>query len=223
MPTIYIGNLPYDYTEQQVALVASSVGPIGLVKLIFDNATGRSKGFAFVDYPDAAVADLAVRNLSNYKIAGGRSLRVQYSNSNNLGGGGGGGSGGAAARQEVSVPAGEDPQAFVMRTVRAMGAGRLMAVLREAQAMARQDAVGMEGFLRANPQVMVALVQAGLQSGRLGEEGVGRLVRENEKLRGMGEEQRRAVEAVLALSEREVAELEGEYRGVVEEIRREYG
>ncbi len=81
---IYIGSIPYDQTEEQISDIASSVGPIARLKLIFDKDTGKSKGYAFVEYHDSETAASAVRNLNNYQI-GNRTLKVDFSFETSIG------------------------------------------------------------------------------------------------------------------------------------------
>lgn len=76
--TIYLGSIPFDYTEEQVAEIAKSVGPVTDLKLMFDPTTGRSKGSAFVRYADRETALSAVRNLNNMNV-GNRYLRCTFS------------------------------------------------------------------------------------------------------------------------------------------------
>ncbi|SGZ48000.1 CIC11C00000002308 [Sungouiella intermedia] len=75
--TIYLGSIPFDYTEEQVADIAKSVGPVTDLKLMFDPTTGRSKGSAFVRYSDRETALSAVRNLNNMNV-GNRYLRCTF-------------------------------------------------------------------------------------------------------------------------------------------------
>lgn len=71
---VYIGNIPYEYTEEQVLEIAKSVGPVEDLKLLFDPVSGRSKGYAFVKYSDDETASSAIRNINNFVI-GNRSLK----------------------------------------------------------------------------------------------------------------------------------------------------
>ncbi|KAG7194946.1 uncharacterized protein KQ657_004055 [Scheffersomyces spartinae] len=77
--SVYIGNIPFDYTEERVAEIAKTVGPVADLKLLFDNITGKSKGYAFVRYVDYETASSAVRNLNNFVI-GNRNLKCSFSN-----------------------------------------------------------------------------------------------------------------------------------------------
>lgn len=79
--SVYLGNIPYDYTEEQVMEIAQSVGPVDDLKLLFDPNTGKSKGYAFVKYVDHETAESAVRNLNNFLI-GNRNIKCSLSNEN---------------------------------------------------------------------------------------------------------------------------------------------
>lgn len=79
--SVYIGNIPFDYTEEQVVEIAKSVGPVNDLKLLFDPLTGKSRGYAFIKYPDHETAASAVRNLNNLSI-GNRNIKCSFANNN---------------------------------------------------------------------------------------------------------------------------------------------
>jgi hypothetical protein len=72
---LFVGNLPYSVTEDDVRNHFAAVGPVVSVKIPVDRETGRSRGFAFVEYADRAVAEEAIRRLHNQPL-GGRNLAV---------------------------------------------------------------------------------------------------------------------------------------------------
>ena len=72
---IYVGNLSYSTTEAKLNELFSAIGPVTSVTLIADNATGRSKGFAFVEMADDAQAAEAITQL-NEKALDGRNIKV---------------------------------------------------------------------------------------------------------------------------------------------------
>jgi RNA recognition motif-containing protein len=57
---IYVGNLPYTATEEDVTGLFASHGPVERVKIITDRETGRSKGFAFVTLGDQSQLNAAI-------------------------------------------------------------------------------------------------------------------------------------------------------------------
>ena len=72
--SIYVGNLPWSATEEQVQSLFADYGPVVSVKLVSDRETGRARGFGFVEMeePGASAANEALDN-ANF---GGRTLRV---------------------------------------------------------------------------------------------------------------------------------------------------
>lgn len=74
MKTVYIGNLPYSATEDEIKDLLSPFGDVQAVKLIMDRDTGRPKGFGFAQMDDNG-ASAAIRALEGQQF-GGRRLRV---------------------------------------------------------------------------------------------------------------------------------------------------
>ena len=72
---IYVGNLSYTVTEEDLKEAFKVFGEVDTVKVIKDNYTGRSKGFGFVEMPANAEAQAAIEGL-NEKDLQGRSLNV---------------------------------------------------------------------------------------------------------------------------------------------------
>ncbi|KDN46542.1 hypothetical protein RSAG8_04195, partial [Rhizoctonia solani AG-8 WAC10335] len=72
---VFVGNVPYDMTEEQLTQVFSTVGPVAGFRLVFDRETGKAKGYGFCEFFDHESAASAVRNLHNTDV-GGRSLRI---------------------------------------------------------------------------------------------------------------------------------------------------
>ena len=101
---LYVGNLSYDATENDLQDLFAPHGPVTSVDLIMDKATGRSRGFAFVTMETKEAADAAVQAL-NGQTVNGRPLTVNEArpreerSGRSFGGGGGGGGGG---RREFS-------------------------------------------------------------------------------------------------------------------------
>jgi RNA recognition motif-containing protein len=89
MAKIYVGNLPFTATEDQVRALFAAHGTVESVALPNDRETGRPRGFGFVEMSqaDAARAIQAV----NGQDLGGRALRVNEAQDKPRGGGGGGG------------------------------------------------------------------------------------------------------------------------------------
>jgi RNA recognition motif-containing protein len=74
MTTIYVGNLPFNATEQDVRVLFERHGKVDSVKLINDRETGKPRGFGFVDMPSGE-AQSAIQALNGFQMNG-RPLRV---------------------------------------------------------------------------------------------------------------------------------------------------
>src|SRR6202021_2850954 len=74
MTTIYVGNLPFTATEDEVRSLFERYGKVDSVKLINDRETGRPRGFAFVDMA-AGDAQNAIQQTNGFQM-GGRPMRV---------------------------------------------------------------------------------------------------------------------------------------------------
>ena len=72
---IYVGNLSHETKEEDLKKAFETFGQVETVKLISDNYTGRSKGFAFVEMPDNSEADSAIEGLNGKELQG-RALTV---------------------------------------------------------------------------------------------------------------------------------------------------
>ena len=90
---LYVGNLPYTATEQDLQDLFSSAGTVETVNLMRDMATGRARGFAFVEMASDEDAQKAIDQLNDTDF-GGRNLTVNEARPKTAGGGGGGGRGG---------------------------------------------------------------------------------------------------------------------------------
>ena len=87
---LYVGNLPFDATTEDVRTAFEAFGTVHDVSLVTDRDTGRPRGFGFVEM-DADAASAAIEGLNN-KDFGGRDLNVNEARERSSGGGGGGGS-----------------------------------------------------------------------------------------------------------------------------------
>ncbi|HEX7251468.1 MAG TPA: RNA-binding protein [Thermoanaerobaculia bacterium] len=95
---LYVGNLPYSTTEEDLRNLFAQYGNVESVAVITDRDTGRSKGFGFVEFGDDNEARNAISALSGQEY-GGRALTVNEARPKTGGGGGGrGGYGGGRDR-----------------------------------------------------------------------------------------------------------------------------
>ena len=108
---LYVGNIAYETTETDLETLFSQTGTVETVRVMRDMATGRARGFAFVEMASEADAQAAIDQLHE-KAFGGRTLTVnearpQAARPSGFGGGGGGrnngdrgGGGGSRRRSE---------------------------------------------------------------------------------------------------------------------------
>jgi cold-inducible RNA-binding protein len=87
---LYVGNLSYNATEQELRDLFSQVGEINDVAVISDKYTGQSKGFGFVEMATDEAADEAIRRFNGYEL-GSRELTVNVARPREERSGGGGG------------------------------------------------------------------------------------------------------------------------------------
>lgn len=91
---LYVGNLPFQATQEEVSELFSQVGEVTSVNIITDRATGRSKGFGFVEMSSPDVAQQAIAKFNGTDFSG-RALTVNEARPMEpRNGGGGGGRGG---------------------------------------------------------------------------------------------------------------------------------
>jgi RNA recognition motif-containing protein len=74
MKSIYVGNLPFTATEDEVRGLFSPFGDVASVKIVSDRETGRPRGFACVDMEDGG-AENAIKALEGHQM-GGRALKI---------------------------------------------------------------------------------------------------------------------------------------------------
>ncbi len=72
---IYVGNLSYDTTEDDLRTLFAQAGTVASVALIKDRDTGQSKGFAFVEMSNQSEAEKAIQTFNGYTLSN-RPLKV---------------------------------------------------------------------------------------------------------------------------------------------------
>ncbi len=75
MPSIYVGNLSYTTTEDDLREAFAQYGKVSVVNIVKDRETGRPRGFAFVEMADGKEATTAIKELNLREISG-RSITV---------------------------------------------------------------------------------------------------------------------------------------------------
>ena len=101
---LYVGNLPYTASEDELRELFSRAGTVDTVNVVRDTGTGRARGFAFVEMATDAEAAKAVSELNETQM-GGRTLAVNEARPKpQFGGGGGGVFGGGGGNRRRSEP-----------------------------------------------------------------------------------------------------------------------
>jgi RNA recognition motif-containing protein len=67
---IYVGNLPYSVTDDDLRNLFGEFGDVAAAEIIKDKFSGQSKGFGFVEMPDQSDADAAIKTLNENEIKG---------------------------------------------------------------------------------------------------------------------------------------------------------
>ncbi|KAH7170780.1 hinge domain of cleavage stimulation factor subunit 2-domain-containing protein [Dactylonectria macrodidyma] len=189
---VFVGNIPYGLSEEQITDIFSSAGKVERFRLVYDSETGRPKGFGFADYPDTDSASSAVRNLNDYEIMG-RKLRVDFSNDqkstddDNQGPSGHNahGSNGAAPTnyntQSSSLPPlpsgkelppGVTCQDAISRTLETLPPPQLLDILVQMKTLATSEPQRATELLQQAPQLAYAVFQALLLMGLVSPEAI---------------------------------------------------
>ena len=100
---IYVGNLSYQITEDELKVAFEAFGNVDAARIITDRNTGRSKGFAFVEMPDRDQALAGIEGLNGTELSG-RNITVNEARprperNDRRGGFGGGDGGGGRGRR----------------------------------------------------------------------------------------------------------------------------
>jgi RNA recognition motif-containing protein len=85
---LYVGNLPYRVSEDQLKQAFEQYGTVTSCTIIKDKMTGQSKGFGFLEMPEREEAEAAISGLNGRDLMG-RKLNVNEARPRTGGGGGG--------------------------------------------------------------------------------------------------------------------------------------
>ena len=92
MKNIFVGNLSFGATEEDVRAMFEAYGTVDRVSIVTDRDTGRARGFGFVEMGNGAEADAAISALNGRELDG-RALNINEARPKEDRGGGGGGGG----------------------------------------------------------------------------------------------------------------------------------
>jgi RNA recognition motif-containing protein len=93
---IFVGNMSYDTTEDELRQAFQAHGEVTSAAIIMDRATGRSKGFGFVEMGSPAEAQASIRGMNGQSLEG-RAIVVNEARPKEAGAGGGFGGGGRSS------------------------------------------------------------------------------------------------------------------------------
>ncbi|TMW59278.1 hypothetical protein Poli38472_004347 [Pythium oligandrum] len=148
--SVFVGNIPYDVTEEQLREIFSEVGSVLNFRLVTDRETGKPKGYGFCEYADGATALSAMRNLNGYEING-RNLRVDFAD--------GGDKSGSSGEKTTSGVSGEVLITAIEGAISKFGPLKLYDMLVNLKEHARQRPEYTKSILNANPALTHAIVQ----------------------------------------------------------------
>jgi RNA recognition motif-containing protein len=104
---LYVGNLPYTTSEDDLRTLFTQAGTVASVALIKDRDTGKSKGFAFVEMANQAEAQKGITMFNGFKLET-RTLVVNLARPREENAGGGTGTGGAFGNRRSGPGGGHD-------------------------------------------------------------------------------------------------------------------
>ncbi|RYP40847.1 hypothetical protein DL768_010568 [Monosporascus sp. mg162] len=189
---VFVGNIPYGLSEEQITDIFSTAGKVINFRLVYDRDTGRPKGFGFAEYPDADSAASAVRNINDYEIMG-RKLRVDYSTEGRVDGDDGGNNSSSAGAYNQSngasnppAPAGALPPLppgkelppgvsavdAISQTLKTLPPAQLLDILSQMKSLATTDPARATELLQQAPQLSYAVFQALLLMGLVSPEAI---------------------------------------------------
>ncbi|EMC95702.1 hypothetical protein BAUCODRAFT_34465 [Baudoinia panamericana UAMH 10762] len=183
---VFIGNIPYGVSEEQICEIFGRVGNVVSFRLVYDKETNKPKGFGFLEYTDVDAAASAVRNLNEFEVMG-RTLRVDYSNDN-----GGGRSKDQTQQQQdtrapppahfnaqapaqsngaapaplpplppgVDLPAGMSAPDAISKTLATIPPAQLLDILSQMKTLATENPMSAAALLAQAPQLSYAIFQA---------------------------------------------------------------
>lgn len=171
--SVFVGNIPYDTTEQQLLDLFNTVGPVVSFRLVSDRETGKPKGYGFCEYRDLDTAASAIRNLNNYELNG-RSLRVHYAEEDKQDGDAKGRVGGPGAQSAagttttpnttISTPAPIPANAeSILKLVSSFTSVQQAEILNDMKRFIQQRPQAARNLLVENPQLAQALLQLQLK------------------------------------------------------------
>eukprot|EP01124_Arcella_intermedia_P003863 TRINITY_DN12173_c0_g1_i2.p1 TRINITY_DN12173_c0_g1~~TRINITY_DN12173_c0_g1_i2.p1 ORF type:complete len:318 (+),score=48.68 TRINITY_DN12173_c0_g1_i2:91-1044(+) len=170
--SVFVGNIPYDATEESLIEIFQEAGPVVNFRLVFDKETGKPKGYGFCEYKDSATALSAMRNLNGFDMNG-RSLRVDFAEKGlddkelsqmNAGVDFGSGSASNPTNPVVGI------QSEITKLVEGMSHNQLYEIIYQMKLLIQKNPDHVRHLLTHNPQLAFALLQAQVTLGTISSE-----------------------------------------------------
>ncbi|KAM4696639.1 cleavage stimulation factor subunit 2 isoform 2-T2 [Rhinophrynus dorsalis] len=159
--SVFVGNIPYEATEEQLKDIFSEVGPVVSFRLVYDRETGKPKGYGFCEYQDQETALSAMRNLNAREFSG-RALRVDNAASEknkeelkSLG------TGAPVIESPYGEPVSpEDAPESISRAVASLPPEQMFELMKQMKLCVQNSPQEARNMLLQNPQLAYALLQA---------------------------------------------------------------
>jgi len=170
----FVGNIPYEATEEKLKEIFSSVGPIVSFKLVYDRENGKPRGYGFCEFMDPETALSAMRNLNGVEVSG-RALRVdsastERSELQNMQAGAGPGAGPAgvppgpgAVPEPSAFGSAVDPEKApeaITKAVASLPPEQMFELMKQMKDCIVNNPQEARDMLLKNPQLAYALLQA---------------------------------------------------------------
>ncbi|EDK43410.1 conserved hypothetical protein [Lodderomyces elongisporus NRRL YB-4239] len=232
---VSIGKFPLDYTEEQILEIARSVGPVLDVKLLFDEMTGKSKGYAIINYGDVETAGSAVRNLNYMTLPNGRFLKCSMANESEFVNGDGDGDANgttsgttAAAIKLPPLPLGiqihpnQNASQVISLLLSNIDSNSAMQILKEIKTMSIENPKAAQLLLERFPQLALALVELGLMSNTTNQELIEMTLNKRRlELKELSIEHVNLLKSVYELTDDQISELDEDQQEIVNSVRKE--
>lgn len=222
---VYVGHVPFDMTEEQIEDIFRSAGPVEQTRLVFDRATGKSKGFAFVQYFEPESAASAVRNLDNYKT-GSMHLKVNYS-SGRFPGNNGGSSNSSNSKQKGDQQDETGVVPEIVNIVSGIPPPQKLELLKELKNMVTTQKDQAFQLLNQSPQLAYAIVQNMFELGMIDGNAAGSLIVAESELieeplgQNLSADQRVMYQQVMELTQEQLKVMPPEQRNAALAIRQQ--
>ncbi|KAM6144159.1 cleavage stimulation factor subunit 2 [Erethizon dorsatum] len=159
--SVFVGNIPYEATEEQLKDIFSEVGPVVSFRLVYDRETGKPKGYGFCEYQDQETALSAMRNLNGREFSG-RALRVDNAasekNKEELKSLGTGAPVIESPYGEAISP--EDAPESISKAVASLPPEQMFELMKQMKLCVQNSPQEARNMLLQNPQLAYALLQA---------------------------------------------------------------